>query len=124
MVYEKFTSYPEIFGGERLEFSETGFILVGREQIDVRVLAGLATAAQANMVGFLLRAMMNLCDDRFEKVKSAPKRLDALVDSVYELVENEGLDAVYSGIFENCPRFFDLPRKIEVRMAVARMRFV
>ena len=124
LVDEKFTSYPEIFGGEKLEFSETGFILVGREQIDVRVLAGLATFAQANMVGFLLRAMMNLCDDRFEKIKSAPKRLDALIDSVYELVENEGLDAVYSGIFENCPRFFDLPRKIEIRMAVARMRFV
>ena len=123
-VSEKFTSYTGIYGRERLEFSETGFIIVGREQIDTRVLGGLATFGQSNMLGFILRAMMNLRDDRFGTTKSAPNSVDALIDSVYEVISRDGLDAIYSSSFENCGRFFDLPRKIEVKLAIERMRYV
>ena len=123
-IYGGFTSYPFIYGGEKLEFSETGFILVGREYVDTRALHGLATRAQANMVGFMLRAMMNLFDDRFSKSQPVPKSAEELIDSVFELVSGEELDAVFSGVFPDCPRFLDLPRRIEVRMAVDRMRFL
>lgn len=123
-IYGGFTSYPYTYGGEKLEFSETGFILIGREYVDTRALHGLVTRAQANMVGFMLRAMMNLFDDRFSRSQPVPKRAEELIDSVFELVSAEGLDAVFSGVFPDCPRFLDLPRRIEVRMAVDRMRFI
>ncbi len=120
----RFTSYPNIYGSEKLKFSETGFIEIGRELIDTRVLHGLSTRAQANAIGFLLREMMNRCDDRFEKKGSGPIDVDMKLDEIMVFVQNNGLDAVFSPVFEDCPRFLDLPRKIEVRMAIDRMRYV
>ena len=116
-IYGGFTSYPYTYGSEKLEYSETGFILIGREYIDTRVLHGLVTDAQANMLGFMLRQMMISSD-------SPEVDFDAKLDELYRLIDSEGVDAVYSSWFVGCPRFLDMPRRLELHMALDRMRYV
>ena len=44
------------------------------------------------------------------------------VDELYEKMEAEGMDILYSSYFTTTERFLDLPRKTEVYAIVNRMR--
>ena len=115
-VYDGFSSYPEGGRSERLEFSETGFIIFGSEMIDTRVLHNLATPAQANAIGFILRELAIASEGEVD--------FPAALSDLYARIEREGLDCVFSSWFCNCPRFMDLPRPAEVAAALNRMRRV
>ncbi|MPN06159.1 hypothetical protein SDC9_153415 [bioreactor metagenome] len=43
---------------------------------------------------------------------------------MYEQIEKEGLDCVFSSFFTTCERFLDLPRKCELLAVINRMRGV
>jgi len=80
-------------------------------------LSGLLTQAQYNMTGFLIRYMeASLNENSF----SPEKRLEEL----YQKIEEEGLDSIFSNYFTKCERFLDLPRKEDVLAAINRMRKV
>ena len=52
-----FSSYPKGGSRERLSISDTGFIVMGDERIDIRNLHNIATNEQVNALAFMLRYM-------------------------------------------------------------------
>lgn len=110
-----FTSYPEAYGSERLEYSDTGIILLGREYIDTRAIHSLASHAAGNALAFMLRHLM---------ISNAEDIIDIneAVDMLYELIDSEGFDYIWSNRFDNTLRFMELPRKLDVLAAIYRLR--
>ena len=112
---EGFSSYPEGCGSEKLEVSDMGFILIGDERIDVRGLHDIVSKRQLDTLGFMLRKLETTNWDH--KVD-----LERRVDELYEKIEAEGLDILYSSYFTTTERFLDLPRKQELYALISRMR--
>jgi hypothetical protein len=132
-----FTSYPKGSGTEKLDVSDTGFIIIGDERIDVRALHDVATPAQVDALAFLLLYLVRNTREGSEleqmalamrglSAKGVGKKIDAadMVNKLYEKIEAEGLDAVDTGFFVSMKRFLDLPRVYELRAAINRMRNV
>lgn len=110
-----FSSYPDGLGKERLSVLGLGVMMIGSEDIDLRGLHDIVTPRQLHALGFMLRNMMVTNSD-------AVIDLDKKIDAIYEKIAVEGLDCVYSSYFTTTQRFFDLPRKAELRAVIARMR--
>jgi len=112
---DRFTSYPQAEGRERLEVSDMGFIIIGDEKIDVRGLHDIVSARQLDTLGFMLRTL---------EISNSDRRIDLQkrISELYERIDKEGLDILYSSYFTTCKRFLDLPRRQELVMLVNRMR--
>ncbi|MCL2422179.1 MAG: ABC-ATPase domain-containing protein, partial [Defluviitaleaceae bacterium] len=134
-----FTSYPKGSGRERLSISDTGFIVIGDERIDIRSLHDIATPAQANALAFMLRYLakggdglesleaMALAMRGLSAKKGAPgqgRDIVAEVQKLYDKMEqeSEGLNLVDTGFFTSMERYMDMPRKFELLAAINRMR--
>jgi len=137
LTSSRFTSHPEGSGSERLEVSDTGFIVIGDERIDVRALHDIATAAQVDALAFMLRFLARGADDGNEletlalamrgltrKMTSREIDVAECVGKLYAQIEQEGINIVDSGFFTTMNRFLDLPREFELRAAINRMRRV
>lgn len=92
-----------------------GFIIIGDEKIDVRGLHDIVSPRQLDTLGFMLRYLEVTNTDR--KINIEKK-----VDNMYDRIENEGIDFLYSSFFTTCERFLDLPRKQELMALINRMR--
>lgn len=114
---EGFTPFPSGSGTERLEVTDSGFIIIGDERIDARALGDIATPAQLDALAFMLLYL-----ERNET--SLEFDLSDRIDALYAEIEREGLERVYTDFFTTCNRFLDLPRKSELAAAVNRMRLV
>ena len=112
---ERFSSYPEGSGTEKLEVSDMGFIIIGDEKIDVRGLHDIVSHRQLNALGFMLRYLEVTNSDR--KIDIEKK-----IHEMYLRIEDEGVDFLYSSFFTTCSRFLDLPRKQELMALINRMR--
>ena len=112
---DRFSSYPEGSGTEKLEVSDMGFVIIGDEKIDVRGLHDIVSPRQLDTLGFMLRYL---------EVSNNDRRIDIerKVHALYARVEEEGIDFLYSSFFTTCERFLDLPRKQEVMALINRMR--
>ena len=117
MYGDGFTSYPKNSGSERLAVSNMGFIFIGDENIDVRGLHDIVSKAQLYALGFMLRYLEISNNDT--KIDIPEKFL-----MLYEKMEKEGVDCVFSSYFTTCERFLDLPRKQEFMALINRMRKV
>lgn len=115
LLREGFTNYPDGSGTEKLEVSDMGFILIGDERIDIRMLHNIATQAQLSAIGFILRRLEN-------SASGSEINIEELLDGIYETIAKKGLDSVFDNFFTNCGRFLDLPRKCEVLAIINRMR--
>jgi len=119
--------------------SDTGFIILGDERIDVRSLHDVVTPYQVNALAFILRALAK-SEERvsdLERMALAMRGLKSThakqtqsvhiedkVHALFEKIEAEGLNAVDTGFFTTMQRFMDMPRKFEVLAAINRMRHV
>ena len=112
---DRFSSYPEGSGTEKLEVSDMGFVIIGDEKIDVRGLHDIVSPRQLDTLGFMLRYLEVSNNDR--KIDIEKK-----VNELYARIEEEGIDFLYSSFFTTCERFLDLPRKQELMALVNRMR--
>jgi hypothetical protein len=112
---EHFSSYPEGSGSEKLEVSDMGFIIIGDERIDVRGLHDIISRRQLDALGFMLRELEISVNEH--KIDIRKK-----VDELYEKIEQNGLDFLYSSFFTTTERFLDLPRKQELLAVINRMR--
>ena len=112
---DRFTSYPEGSGTEKLEVSEMGFIIIGDERIDVRGLHDIVSPRQLDTLGFMLRYLELTNADR--KID-----IDKKINDMYKRIDEEGIDFLYSTFFTTCKRFLDLPRKQELMALINRMR--
>lgn len=115
LLSKGFSSYPKGSGTERLEVSDMGFILIGDERIDIRMLHNIVTTEQLNAIGFMLRQL---------EITNNKSQIDIekQIDELYERISDEGLDCVFSSYFTTCERFLDLPRKYELLAVINRMR--
>lgn len=115
LLAEGFTPYPERSGSERLEVFDMGFLVIGDERIDVRGLHDLITPAQLDALGYMLRLL---------EITGQEARVDlkARIRALYDRIESEGLDTVYSAFFTKTRRFLDLPRPQELCAVIRRMR--
>ncbi len=110
-----FSSYPTGSGTERLAVSDMGFIIIGDEKIDVRGLHDIVSSRQLNTLSFMLRYLEITNTDR--KIDIEKK-----ISDLYDRLDEEGIDFIYSSFFATCERFLDLPRKQELMALVNRMR--
>ena len=112
---DRFSSYPEGSGTERLEVSDMGFVIIGDEKIDVRGLHDIVSPRQLDTLGFMLRYLeISNVDNRID--------IEKKIDDMYARIDEEGIDFLYSPFFTTCERFLDLPRKQELTALVNRMR--
>ena len=114
---DRFSSYPNGRGSERLEVSDMGFIIIGDEMIDVRGLGNVVSQRQLDALGFMLRYL---------EISNMDSKIDIRdkIDRLYERIEREGLDCIYSSYFTTGRRFLDLPRKIELMALISRMKHI
>ena len=112
---DRFTSYPEGSGTEKLEVSDMGFIIIGDERIDVRGFHDIVSPRQLDTLGFMLRYLELTNADR--KID-----IDKKINDMYKRIDEEGIDFLYSTFFTTCKRFLDLTRKQELTALINRMR--
>lgn len=112
---DRFTSYPEGSGTEKLEVSDMGFIIIGDERIDIRGLHDIVSPRQLDTLGFMLRYLELTNADR--KID-----IDKKINDMYKRIDEEGIDFLYSTFFTTCKRFLDLTRKQELKALINRMR--
>lgn len=117
LTFEGFSSYPQGKGSERLEVSPMGIIFIGDESIDLRGLHDIVTDRQLTALGFMLRQLEISNGD---SVINICRR----IDEMYQKIEDQELDWLYSSYFTTTERFFDLPRKQELKAVINRMRMV
>lgn len=115
LYFDRFSSYPEGSGTERLAVSDMGFILIGDERIDVRGLHDIVSPRQFDALGFMLRYL---------EITNHEKKIDLplKIAELYAKIDAEGLDIIYSAFFTTCERFLDLPRRQELMALINRMR--
>lgn len=112
---DRFSSYPEGSGTEKLEVSDMGFVIIGDEKIDVRGLHDIVSPRQLDTLGFMLRYLEVSNNDR--KID-----IERKINDLYARIDEEGIDFLYSSFFTTCERFLDFPRKQELMALVNRMR--
>ena len=114
---DRFSSYPEGSSAEKLEVSDMGFVIIGDEKIDVRGLHDIVSPRQLGTLGFMLRYLEVSNND-------GKINIEKKINDLYERIDSEGLDFLYSAFFITCERFHDLPRKQELAALINRMRKV
>jgi hypothetical protein len=92
-----------------------GFVIIGDEKIDVRGLHDIVSPRQLYTLGFMLRYL---------EVSNTDRKIDIekKINNMYEKIDAEGIDFLYSSFFTTCERFLDLPRKQELMALINRMR--
>ena len=123
---------PEGSATEVLKVSDLGFLILGEERIDIRLLHDIASIPQLNAIAFLLRRLMGQGNplERFQKFnlsrEAAPDPRwvcrEKEVERLLEEIGREGLEAAYSPFFTECSRWMDMPRKYELLAVLSRMR--
>lgn len=128
------TTYPDESSTEVLKVSDLGFLILGEEQVDIRMIHDIASIPQLNAIAFLLRKLINRVNpmERFQKfsfekleegiTQSKWIHVREEVEQLLEVINKEGLESAYSTFFTECGRFMDLPRKYEVLAVLSRMR--
>ena len=99
---------PEGSATEVLKVSDLGFLILGEEQIDIRMIHDIASLPQLNAIAFLVRRLIGQLNplERFQKfslgeavAQSIPAKWicrEKEVERLLEEVEREGLESVYS----------------------------
>ena len=139
MLSKTFSTYPHGASRELLSISDTGFIVIGDERIDIRNLHDLATLDQVNALAFILRyftkteqgmsdlEIMALAIRGLNPSESASWHQTDIVSKIqalYSKIQADGLNLVDTSFFTTMPRFMELPRQFEVLAAINRMRHV
>lgn len=117
LLTDGFTPYPKLFGPQKLEVPDVGFILIGDEKIDLNHLHNIACHEQQTAIGFMLRLME-------ARQNGATVDLEAAVRQLYSEISEKGLDIIYSGTFPGCGRFLACPRESDLYAVINRMRRV
>ena len=120
-----FTPYPKVFGPERLEIPDIGYIIIGDEKIDTNPIHDIVCHDQRTAIGFMIRRLENKHGgDLFSDPDRETIDLEAELDALYAEIEEKGLDAVYSELFPGCDRYLAFPRRLDLLAVINRMRRV
>ncbi len=117
ITVDRFSSYPQGSGIEKLIVSDMGYMIMGDEHIDIRGLYNVTSQAQLAAIAFMIRKIAVSNQDRLlvlhEKIKKA-----------LEDMEREGVDIVFSSYFPGFERWLELPRLNEVLAVLNRMKYL
>lgn len=123
---------PEGSATEVLKVSDLGFLILGEERIDIRMLHDIASIPQLNAIAFLLRRLIGRLNplERFQKfavpepAETSPGWIcrEKEVERLLEEIKREGLESAYAPFFTECSRWMDMPRKYEILAVLSRMR--
>lgn len=128
------TTYPDESSTEVLKVSDLGFLILGEEQVDIRMIHDIASIPQLNAIAFLLRKLINRVNpmkryqkfslEKIEEEKTLPNfiHIKEEVEQLLEDIKKEGLESAYSTFFTESERWMDLPRKYELLAVLSRMR--
>ena len=147
LLENSLSSYPVNSGREKLSISDTGFIIIGDERIDIRNLHDIVTPAQINALAFMLRYLAKTTEslgdleklalsmrglekksspapssDRNKKPTGSTVDVSRWVQNLFNDIAKNGLNLVDTGFFTTMERFIDLPRPFELMAAIHRMR--
>ena len=115
LLSEGFSPYPEQAAQEKLAVPDIGFILIGDEKIDTRMIQNILCQEQRTAIGFMIRLM----EIRQNTTKVC---LTTAVEQLLAEIEEKGLDTIYSGFFPECDRFLAMPRVYDLYAVINRMR--
>ena len=74
-------------------------------------------------MGFMLRMLENKYNNPYEKYPADKAlNLTELVEELYTMIEENGLDSIYYGNFNECERNLALPRKCDFLALIYRLR--
>lgn len=128
------TTYPDESSTESLKVSDLGFIIIGEDQIDIRMIHDIVSIPQLNAIAFLLRKLIQRVNpmkryqkfsfEKLEEEQTEPNWIDIqeAVTQLYKEIMIEGMESAYSTFFTECGRWMDLPRKYELLAVLSRMR--
>lgn len=128
------STYPEGSSTEVMKVSELGFLILGEEQVDIRMLHDIVSVSQLNAIAFLVRRLINQLNpmERFQTFSSEKIMNDETdsylicrkeeVERLLIEIEENGLETAYSAFFTECGRWLDMPRKYEILAVLGRMR--
>jgi predicted ABC-class ATPase len=114
---ERFVPYPDGYRIEKLEVSNTEYIKIGDEKIDIVGLRDIVSPLQAVALGFMLRRL---------EITNSNSTIDVhkMIDDLYYEIDQAGIDVVYSSCITTMDRFMALPRKQELFAVINRMRII
>jgi len=112
-----FTSYPEDSGTELLNISEMGFIFIGDERIDIRMLHNVTSQSQLNAIGFIIRLLELENNDITMKIEDK-------IQNLLNRINDDNLELIFTSFFTTCDRWLEMPRINEVMAVVNRMRMI
>lgn len=112
-----FTPYPENSGTELLHISDMGFVFIGDERIDIRMLHNVISQYQLNSIGFIIRLIEVENNDIYMNIE---EKIENMLNRIY----TNGLETIFSTFFTTCERWLELPRVNEIMAVINRMRKV
>lgn len=118
LLNRRFTSYPENSTTEKLEVSEFGFIVLGDEKVDYKMIHDITSEAQVTAIAFIIR--------KLQKDFSGTSRQFDYINELKKIVtniKNNGFDDVYSSFFTT-KTWLELPRINEICAVINRMRYI
>lgn len=108
----EFSSFSHDNNSEILDIFEMNYLKIGKHSIDLRMVSEISTYEQLCGIGVIIRQMMKMNN-------TSKANLVDLIEDVYEKIDREGLDSVYSTTFL-MHRWLELPRKSEIWAAINR----
>lgn len=125
LMTKGFTPYPKVFGPEKLEIPDIGYIIIGDEKINTKPIHDIVSHDQRTAIGFMIRRLENKYGgDLFSDPDRETIDLTAELDVLYAEIEEKGLDVVYSELFPGCDRYLAFPRRLDLLAVINRMRRV
>lgn len=112
-----FTPYPENSGTELLHISDMGFVFIGDERIDIRMLHNVISQYQLNAIGFIIRLIEVENNDIYMNIEEK-------IENMLNRINTNGLETIFSTFFTTCERWLELPRVNEIMAVINRMRKV
>lgn len=123
LLVNGFTSYPEGKSQEKLAVNDVGYIYIGNEKIDTKGIHDILCTEQRTAMGFMLRMLENKYNKPYDKYPADKTlNLTELVEELYNAIEENGMDSIYSGNFNECERNLALPRKYDLLALIYRLR--
>lgn len=123
LLVNGFTSYPEGKSQEKLAVNDVGYIYIGDEKIDTKGIHDILCTEQRTAMGFMLRMLENKYNNPYDKYPADKTlNLTELVEELYTMIEENGLDSIYYGNFNECERNLALPRKCDFLALIYRLR--
>lgn len=100
---------------EKIEVIQDRFLILGQECIDLGMIKGICDKQQITALGLIIRWISNHTNEQYIDIECS-------IENLWNKIEKDGLDVIFSTQFSKLSRFFTLPRKCEVMALINRLK--